>query len=303
PNAVQCLPVLSDRRPRSHVLYPVRAIRRKNLGEAILLSLFLGPDRRVLVTQPPNSPADKASYRDWTAWVRRKRLPVDFEAGLEKDFLSLLKGADSVISTSVAEGFGLAFLEPWIAGRPMWGRRLDAICRDFEARGMRLDFLYDRLDVPTGWIDAERFARRWHQAVRRAAEGYRHVLSDTNAEKAYRRMTHGGRIDFGMLEEGFQRQVLTRLTGDRFARRALIRLNPWLENPGEIPNASTVIENNRRAAVQHYDSGGYRRRLLAIYRRVIDHPVRHRIDKKVLLAACFDLDRFSLLQWGAYAGE
>jgi hypothetical protein len=44
----------------------------------------------------------------------------------------------------------------------------------------------------------------------------------------------------------------------------------------------------------------YRRRLMAIYEQVIRRAVCHRIDKAALREAFFDLDRFSLLKWGAY---
>ena len=41
------------------ILYPVRAIRRKNIGEAILLSLFFPKKVQLAITLPPNSPNDQ----------------------------------------------------------------------------------------------------------------------------------------------------------------------------------------------------------------------------------------------------
>ncbi len=52
----------------------------------------------------------------------------------------------------------------------------------------------------------------------------------------------------------------------------------------------------------HYGVEKYREQLLSIYERVVQHPVRHRLDKQVLLDTFFDLERFSLLKWGAYEG-
>ena len=63
PNAVSLMtPPATDEPPKSQVLYPIRAIRRKNIGEAILLSLFFKQGETLAVTLPPNSPADMESY-------------------------------------------------------------------------------------------------------------------------------------------------------------------------------------------------------------------------------------------------
>jgi hypothetical protein len=40
---------------RNRYLYPVRAIRRKNIGEALLASLFIPKGRTVAVTLPPTT--------------------------------------------------------------------------------------------------------------------------------------------------------------------------------------------------------------------------------------------------------
>jgi hypothetical protein len=301
PNAVDSLGVTEGRDAPRQVLYPVRAIRRKNLGEAILLSLFFDAGRRLVFTQPPNSPADIESYRDWVGWVDRNRLPVDFEMGRTIAFPALVGAAASMVTTSIAEGFGLSFLEPWTAGRLLWGRRLD-ICRDFEGSGMRLDSLYARLDVPRDWIDADLFRCHWQAAVARAAACYGHEVEVDKAARAFARLAGREEIDFGLLSEKFQRQVLARLLRDPSAKTDLIRLNPWLAHPGKVADASAMIANNRRVVLSRYATDAYRSRLLRIYHQVIRHPVEQRIDKDALREAFFDLDHFPLLKWGAYAG-
>ena len=64
----------------------------------------------------------------------------------------------------------------------------------------------------------------------------------------------------------------------------------------------TAIANNRKAVANRYGPALYRERLLTIYDRVSHRPVRHRLDKRVLLDAFFDLERFPLLKWGVYDG-
>lgn len=301
PNAVDRLDARESHRPTNLILYPVRAIRRKNLGEAILLSLFFDAGRRLALTQPPNSPADITSYRDWVRWADRNRLPVDFEMGRSVAYPVLVGASVSMVTTSIAEGFGLSFLEPWTAGRLLWGRRLD-ICRDFERSGMRLDSLYERIDVPWDWIDADLFHRHWHAAVARAAACYGHGVDGEKAEPAFTRLTDPEEVDFGMLSEIFQRQVLTRLIRDPSAKSELTRLNPWLAHPGRVADTPAMIESNRRAVLSHYTTADYRRRLLRIYHQVVSRPVCHRIDKAVLRDAFLDLDHFPLLKWGVYEG-
>lgn len=302
PNAVDGPTTQSSRTNQPLILYPVRAIRRKNLGEAILLSLFLNDGQRLAVTQPPNSPADAVSYRDWVRWVREYRLRVEFEAGKKQAFQSLVGCSESMITTSIAEGFGLAFLEPWTAGKLLWGRRLDNICEEFEKNGLCLDSLYNRLVVPLEWIDRDRFTDQWHLAVFSALKHYDHALPDDTVTKAFARLSCDGKMDFGMLSEKFQRQVLERLIADTASRTELTLLNPWLSNLGVVADPSALIENNRQAALQHYGVNQYRNRLLTIYNQILCHPVCQHIDKAAVVDRFFDLNRFSLLKWSGYDG-
>ncbi|MBC2713323.1 MAG: hypothetical protein HGJ94_20695 [Desulfosarcina sp.] len=302
PNAVHFLPVDGRQRPKPLVIYPVRAIRRKNLGEVILLSMFLKNDRRIAITQPPNSTPDMASYIDWKAYVKKNRLHVDFDAGQNVEFSLLVGVSESMVTTSITEGFGFSFLEPWTAGKLLWGRRLDDICEDFDGKGICLNSLYNRIDVPLNWMDTDAFARSWRTAVFSAADAYDYNVTPDVVDCFVARLTHGASVDFGLLSERFQRQILSHLLSEPTAKADLAALNPWLSQPGVVPNASAMIENNRRAVTRHYNPERYGQQLLKIYRQVVHHPVRHRIDKRVLLDAFFDLDRFPLLKWGAYDG-
>ena len=301
PNAVQPLPV-EKRRPEPLVLYPIRAIRRKNLGEAILLSLFLRNGQRLDVSQPPNSPQDIASYRAWKRYVKEKRLNVNFEVGQKVDFSALVGAAASMVTTSIAEGFGFSFLEPWTAGLLLWGRKLGEVCRDFEQNGVRLDHLYDRLAVPFDWFDTDAFFQRRRAAALAAADAYDITLAPEALDHGLAAMKRGKTVDFGDLDETSQRQIISRLLTDAAARANLVTLNPWLENVGVASESADIIANNRRAVADRYSPALYRERLLKIYDRTIHHPVRHRIDKRLLLDAFFNLERFPLLKWGTYDG-
>ena len=113
-------------------------------------------------------------------------------------------------------------------------------------------------------------------------------------------MTGDGTVDFGLLNEALQRQILSRLLASRSAADELMGLNPWLASTGGHSAAQATIETNRAAVMRHFGPDRYRERLKQTYERVVTRPVRHSIEKAVLRDAFFRLDRFSLLTWGPY---
>jgi len=50
--------------------------------------------------------------------------------------------SDFALSTSVKEGFGYMFVEPWIADTPLIGRHIDHVIPDFHKNGLNLHHLY-----------------------------------------------------------------------------------------------------------------------------------------------------------------
>ena len=171
-NMITPLPAagIGNRHEAGPVLYPVRAIRRKNIGEAILLASFFPYNRPLMITLPPNSAADFPAYESWKRFVARFGLNVEFESGLKSDFVSLVHAADSLLTTSISEGFGFSFMEPWTAGKFLWGRDLPEITYDFKKSDIRLDHLYTRIRIPLQWVGAEDFFACWQRAVRRPLE-------------------------------------------------------------------------------------------------------------------------------------
>ena len=88
------------------ILYPIRAIRRKNLGEFLLWVSLARDDERFAVTLAPTSAHDRGAYERWMAFARHHDLPVEFEVGMKQDmpFAERLRSAWVAISTSVAMG-------------------------------------------------------------------------------------------------------------------------------------------------------------------------------------------------------
>jgi hypothetical protein len=286
---------------KNYILYPIRAIRRKNIGEAILLSLFFKKNAPLVITLPPNSPADMNSYEDWKTFVTKNKLNVVFEAGLTHEFSDLVLSSDFLITTSITEGFGFSFLEPWIAKKNLWGRKLPDICQDFEQNSIRLDHLYSRLDVPLDWIDHDMLFYTWRSGIKRASEMFGVAIGDISIKTAYEKATANDVIDFGLLNEPFQKQIISTVLSSNASRNKLIRLNSFLSNPGSVLNKDELIQHNMEAVFFIYNKAKYREKLIDIYKKVVRDNVRHKIDKKLLVSEFLALDNFSLLKWCDYA--
>ncbi len=282
---------------QNFVLYPVRAIRRKNIGEAVLISLFLDRNASIAVTLPPNSPRDWGPYNQWKKFVKERDLPIVFEASRKYHFQDLVKSAESFITTSVSEGFGFAFLEPWTAGQLLSGRRLPDICRDFEEKGVALDHLYTRLDIPLEAFDSSRFFEKWRTCIMKNAGRYGLEMESGSIAAAYNEITKNGCIDFGLLDEPFQQQAVLNALRDPGIYRRIRDANPGPAGITDTQDRSTRISRNRAAVASNYGLEAYRNRLKEIHRQTVQTSVSQRIDKKKLALEFLRPQNFSMLKW------
>jgi hypothetical protein len=297
PNMISPLPPAKSAAPhRGQVLYPVRAIRRKNIGEALLLALFLPPEHTLGITLPPTSPVDQDSYQMWCRFAKKLLPMVAFEVGVGERFPALVHAAPFLITTSITEGFGFSFLEPWTAGRSIWGRRLEEICADFCAHGIDLGHLYTRLRIPLDWFDGPDFGARWLGAYTQAHRQFGLALAAGAAEAALAEVVREAAVDFGLLHEDHQAAVIRRLVTSSADRSKLKRLQPALNRLGSLADGETRIRRNRQAILDQYGPDAYGRRLERIYRAAL-RPVRHRMDKASLCRAFLRPADFSLLKW------
>ena len=285
-----------------YVVYPIRAIRRKNIGEAILLSLFFKDNETLVITLPPNSQADIESYEDWKTFVSECHLRVEFDRGLNHPYEAIVASARYLLTTSITEGFGFSFLEPWLFDKLVWGRKLSDICADFEANGVSFDHMYTSLNVPVDWLELDDFYKKWKRTIQHTADQFRFGIDDEQIQNTFASLTANGTIDFGVLDEGFQKQVIGRLVAQNASAYVaeLLSLNPGLAKIGRATNQANLIETNRNAVAQSYNMRQYRQKLLTVYAHVAQTSIRQRINKKTLLAEFMDLTKFSLLKWGDY---
>ncbi len=298
PNMISPVQKMRNQPPiGNYVLYPIRAIRRKNIGEAILLSLFLQNNSELFITLPPNSPIDIISYRDWKSFVQKHHLPVEFDAGVKKEFQTLVQAAKFLITTSITEGFGFSFLEPWMYDKLLWGRNLSPITQDFEQNGIRLNHLYLQLMVPVDWIGRTELLERWQSCVRRTCAMFHYPIQQDRISASFERITANGQIDFGLLNESLQKKIIQRVLAAKENADTLQQMNSFLVNPGEVAQTEKLIRENKEAVTTNYDQRSYGKRLMRIYQSVSQQAVEQRIDKTVLLSEFLKLSQFSLLKW------
>jgi glycosyltransferase involved in cell wall biosynthesis len=271
--------------PDRHLLvYPVRGIRRKNIGEALLYAALAPPHTVVGITLAPLNPAEVPRYTAWKEAAARLELPVVFELGGPGGlgFGETLAAADAILSTSIAEGFGMAFLESWLVGRPLIGRDLPGITEDFVNSGVELPWSHDRLNVPADWIDRDRFTDQMVRAFAGLTASYSGAAAELAESAVVREKFQPAAdpsiaaetVDFGQLDSSLQREVLEKVAAQPAASHAVVRLNPWLDDALRVDaaRAAAVIEKNVRAIEQHYSFAASGRRLLGLLDQVAGSP-------------------------------
>ena len=283
PNAVRPLSVSTNAAEQSLILYPVRAIRRKNIGEALLLSLFIAEERRIAITLEPTGALDVTSYEAWISFAEREGLPVLFGVGKEEPFEQLLAKARCILTTSIKEGFGLAFLESWMGNRPLVGRLLPDICADFIQRGLRLNHLYTGLFVPLKLIDYNDFCSKWERCYRQRLERYGLETDDQAVQHYLKDIQNRGSVDFGELSEDQQMHVIRSVKSSPQGRKALMDENPFLHEGCGSGDWDDLVAYNRGVVSREYSANRNRERLLRIYEKVDSVTPRQRIQGDKLL--------------------
>lgn len=130
------------------LVYPVRVIRRKNIGELILLAHLFRDEAEFIVTLPPQNPVERDPYDQWLDFCNRNIISnIHFEAGTIFSFDQIMSAADKCITTSIKEGFGMMFLEPWMFNNAVVGRNIASVTADFKETGLQFDCLYNAIKI------------------------------------------------------------------------------------------------------------------------------------------------------------
>lgn len=264
-----------------YILYPTRGIRRKNLGEMLLWAAANSTEKAVFSsTLAPLNPIEQPRYAHWRALAHELKLPCVFESG-RSGGLALAENVaacDRMLTTSLAEGFGLTFLESCLSERPLIGRDLPDITYDFAKHGITFAGLYPRLDVPIEWIGRDEVLNMFDCTFNSAMCAYRRqpLPRSVLAEELCARVRNGG-IDFGDLDADLQESVLRSVCGNARRLHRLLDINPWLRSSVVEHDEAYAAEAHRNAvAVRcNYSLLGIGQQLATVYRAMTAEPPRH----------------------------
>lgn len=276
------------------VVYPTRAIRRKNVGEFLLWAALAEEGELLAATLAPANPTARPVYERWVTFAGERGLRARFELAdvVDLSFPEVMAAADAIITTSVAEGFGMAFLEPFLFGKPLVGRDLPEITADFASEGIRLDGLYPQVEVPLEWIGGETALRqRIAPAISAAYAAYGRDCTEADIDSAVAAAINGDRVDFGRLDEDLQEQAIDYL-------RAIPDTSDDICPPALQGQDAATVAANREAIVARYNLEQYGERLVGIYGRLLAAPPAptESLDPARVLDAFLDPARFCLLR-------
>jgi glycosyltransferase involved in cell wall biosynthesis len=261
---------------RPLLLYPVRGIRRKNLGEALMWSSLAGDRGYVGMTLAPATPAEIPSYQRWKSLAASWGLPMVFELGNGSglSYADNLAAADRMLTTSVAEGFGLVFLESWLAGKSLAGRDLPEITSDFVAAGLRLDELDSRLVVPLDWVGSSRWQRAFQQAYAETLARFgRPGPSPAVFRDALDELSRDGWVDFAALPSGLQQNVIELVSRSSKRRHQVLARNPRIASILDaVPPSQDTIIHNAQVVRSAYSLAACGQRLVNLYRDILSRP-------------------------------
>ncbi len=250
--------------------YPVRGIRRKNLGEfALLAALF--PEQNYILTLAPQNPLEAEAYDVWAERVHHLGLPLHVNAGALWPFEEMMAQSDGVVTTSIREGFGLAFLEPWTFGKPVTGRDLPDITRDFKAHDIDLSHFYTRLDVPLNPAEQHILSEAYEAYAQECSNAMGIAISAEVMEQIVTSKV-GPWTDFAALDRPTQMDWVERVVADSgLAARIRQRNRVHLDRLWSV--RSERVQHNRQQIRQHYGLSAYGSSLVKLYRQMAESQI------------------------------
>ena len=251
--------------PDNLYLYPVRAVRRKNLGELALLAAS-HPEIHFANSLGPTNPSFQVTYEDWKEFGKSLGLSLTYGLGEQtnESFPELVQQAASIINVSVAEGFGLGFLEPWSFGRSLCGRNIPDITSDFTQLGVNLENLYSNLWVERSLLDEECLRNKIKAALVSIYRQYQVSLPADSFKRAYDAICQGERIEFGCLDEAMQKVIIQKVKTSQQQGSSL------REQAGLNILTREEIMGNQNSVRENFSTSVYGIRVQQIYQKIID---------------------------------
>ncbi len=286
---------------------PIRGIRRKNLGELVLVATLAPAGTRVAVSRAPRNPDALPVHDTWQKFTAKHRLPVGFDvvdrftpaAGVASNFESWLAHTTHIVTTSVSEGFGLPFLESIAHGKPLLGRDLPHLTADHARHGIRLPNLYQRILIPVDWVDFTILESHLATTLERNFRLYRRPLQIHHVGEVLDKLVQDGLIDFGNLPEPLQQGIIEKLVETANRNVPLVEINGKTRPlEGWLPEAlATRTPGATPDQLDPWSPQNYQSALTTLYQDLMDGPaapLRH-LPAAEILTAHLAADSFHFL--------
>ena len=194
-------------------------------------------------------------------------LPVTFALGEKTSvsFPEMVIHAEGILSTSIAEGFGLGFLEPWMSGKFLWGRNIPEITQDFSSLGINLNHLYQRININLEHLQNKgSLTSKIQTTLEKFFLEYQQEMPSNATDIAYQSMVQNDQVDFGRLDEVLQEEIILSISKSTEARDE-IRSQVKLERID-----SEIILKNKESINENFAPKSYTTKLKHIYEMILD---------------------------------
>ena len=306
PNLIEALEISNEtvaEEKENYVLYPVRGIRRKNLGELLLWSLLVDDGTNFVITSGVENPKWQEIYQQWVEVAKQLEAPVIFE-GRGLSFENWLSKATHIMTTSVAEGFGMLYINAPALNKPLWGRDLIEITEDFKKVNKTLfQDLYQYLWIPIEWIGRKRWEKQLEKEAETYYRNYKKPLNRKSLEQLKELFSINDKVDYGNLPEVFQIEILEKIKKNPALRAKII---VELEHEIKVPAPMWIkqvmekkkVNINATNLVQHFSAEAFEGKLMATYQRLLatKESKVSELDPKILLNQFLKLQNFHFLR-------
>jgi hypothetical protein len=241
------------------VIYPVRAIRRKNVLEAGLITRLLPGSPLLLVTLPGVSAAEKSYSSFVEDCFNDGLIPGFFGLGTRLDkmgigFASLLAASSLMCCSSVQEGFGYPYLQALLLGLPLLARRLDVMDGFIRMFEHYPSHFYTSLLVPLEAEDTTGLKRAYMDHIRALRRTYEPALLDSLTAEV-EALFHNRLIDFSFLSFSLQRKMLERALSADFQNQVKAANPTLFKTAGELLRAAPRPKQEH--VLSRYGFGAY----------------------------------------------
>jgi hypothetical protein len=242
----------SWKKNEKYMLYPVRAIRRKNIAEAALLATL--SEKNLIITLPGISETEKKYSEKCKKIFSEGLTPGMFGIGINIEsnglsFKDLITASSLILSSSIQEGFGYLYLNSMNWGKPLLAKDLDILSSFKKSFTGFPSYFYEKLSVPINLENRKDLLEQYLKKFNNLKSQMNHKIISDLKEKIIS-IFNEEYVDFSYLSLDEQINVLHRIKNENDYREKCKKINIFLINKlnslivrETIPSHKTLQEN------------------------------------------------------------